>query len=1098
MLACLCVCVCVTSLPLFFWPTCVRTHMYWYVGRKGKKKKKKRIKEREVNSRLLVMTQNSDESAVVDPRTIMNLELDEKNEGWIAWIRRLSAERNKFRLMFGLCIKLSLISAKAHKVSYCISFFSVFLVVFLCVVLVSTMFNLPIIFLRLGEAYNGQNDLVLLSGGELSTWASLNYSMIEELFPPADAARGYHSPRITLTGSIVNFASCSGVKYPKDLWYSRGRRLCSKGCLSQHCHEDDLSVRIVAINSEREKRMGFGTSWKSPSLAKGEVILSRAVASALSDTQVGDTVVISAEFGTSLRALLKDMPYMRVNARAIMPFKVVDIVLPDRSKFDVEDFAVIDYDSIASTVAEGLHGGVNGEDVKRFAKRDPKFAATSIHFNLDPKVRTHTYRTADYSVIRRRVFTWVTSIVEPIGYNQIAVNTPIVKFLHTVRFFSLFVELIVSIIMVSLTFLSVMLIYSLLNLLVESRVYELGIKRMIGFSSANLVFVLLTNAYFFAIPAWLLGLLAGQLVFLGMRASIHGVIGIELPRFISGMAVGWATLAGLLLPLIGAIFPVITILSQKLPDALNATRGRNVGVVYKIVREGDTRSLNYMMLCIGLAFFVFGFLLYYFFPVALLRMRLDWLFVIFFGILIGMVAGLVLLAVNFERVLQTAVSYFFLFWEHAAVFQALQKSLTAHRKRNRKTTLMYAFSLGFVVFISIAFQVQLRSFQYGIRRSMGAEMVIEFETMDLFKFSEMVRYVRTYIPQVSAMAFISHPLSPHLHVKNVTLASPGRYQEVFIGEFRAISPNYFEVLDKSFLQVNKYNRESRRYSLSGALYTVDRNKVIISTSVYSDLKSKSFADRFLLVVGLITDSVKRTVENVRYALKPSAVLDAAPQVTMSKYRGITGTLLTSFPTLARLSGTDYLSVRSLTLSAVSLRVSGKVDVELVSQTISKYLRRSRITAFRIRDDGTTVQYLSIAERIIGFFFTFTQVITMAICFFSLLASITANVSESVKEIGIYLCIGMTKLQIHRIFLWEAFVIIIASAVLGLAVGVMVGYSMQLQNQLFSQLDVGFAFPYPQVVVIGVMAVGAALLSSFPPVAAILRLPSITHILRRTT
>ncbi|RNF10337.1 permease, family protein [Trypanosoma rangeli] len=411
---------------------------------------------------------------------------------------------------------------------------------------------------------------------------------------------------------------------------------------------------------------------------------------------------------------------------------------------------------------------------------------------------------------------------------------------------------------------------------------------------------------------------------------------------------------------------------------------------------------------------------------------------------------------------------------------------------------MYAFSLGFVIFISIAFQVQLRSFQYGIRRSMGAEVVIEFEGVNLFKFSEMARYIQIYVPQVSGIAFLSHAISPKLHVKNVTLVSPGRYQEVFMGEFRAISPNYFEVLDKNFLRVKKYNRESRKYSLSGALYTVDRNKIIVSTSVYSCLQSKSFADGILLVIGLITDGIKQTVENVRYALKPSAVLDAAPQVTMSKYRGITGTLLTSFPSLARLSATDYLSVRSLMLSTVSLRVSSKVDVEFVSQMMSKYLRRSRITEFHIREDGTTVQYLGIAERIIGFFFTFTQVITMGICFFSLLASITANVSESVKEIGIYLCIGMTKFQIHRIFVWEAFVIIIASAALGLVVGLIVGYSMQLQNELFSQLDVGFAFPYPQVVVISVMAVGAAMLSSFPPVAAVLRLPSITHILRRTT
>ncbi|RNF22587.1 permease, family protein [Trypanosoma conorhini] len=1044
------------------------------------------------------MTQNADQGAVVDPHAIMNLELDEEGEGWTGSIRRLFAERNRFFLMLGVFLKLSLISAKAHKVSYCISFFSVFLVVFLCIILVSVIFNLPIIFLRLGEAYNGQNDLFLLPGGELGSWASLNYSTIEELFPPEDTARNYHSPRITLSASIVNFADCTGVKEPKDLWYSNNGRLCRKGCVGQHCHENDFSLRVVAINSERETRMGFGTSWKGPPLAKGEVVLSKVVAIAVNNTKVGDTVVISAEFGTPLRALLQNVPSVGRNARAIMPFRVVAIIPPDRSKLDVEDFAVIDYDSLVATVAEGLHDEVNREEVERFARRDPRLAASSIYFNLDPKVRMHTYKTTDYSLIRRHISTWVTSIAEPIGYNQISVNTPIVKFLYSVRFFSLFVGLLVSIILVSLAFLSVMLIYSLLNLTVESRVYELGIKRMIGFSGANLVFMLLTNAYSFTIPAWLLGLLTGQLVFLGLRKLVHNMIGVELPHFISGQAVGWATLAGLLLPLVGAILPVITILSQKLPDALNATRGRNVGVVYKIIREGDTRALRYMLFGIGLAFFVFGFLLYYFFPAVLMRMRLDWLFVIFFGVLLGMLAGLVLLAVNFERVLQTSAAYLFFFWENDAVFQAFQRCLVAHRKRNRKTTLMYAFSLGFILFITIAFQVQLRSFQHGVRRSMGADVVIEFESIDLFKFAEMARHVQTSLPQVSAITFLSNPVSRKLHVQNVTLYSPGRYEGALMGGFRAISPNYFEVLDKEFLRVNKYDRASRKYSLSGALYTVNRNRVIMSTSVYSTLQSKSLSDAALLVIGSITDSVKRSVENVRYAVKPSAVLDAAPQVPMSKYRGMTGALLTSFPSLARLSAIDYLSVRSLTLSTVSLRVPNASQVEFVSQKMSSYIRRSRITKFIIRDDGTTAEYLGIAERMLGFFFTFTQGITMAICCFSLLASMTANVSESTKEIGIYLCIGMTKPQIYRIFIWEAFVVVIASAVLGLIVGVMVGYSMQLQNQLFSQMDVAFTFPYLQVVVVFVMAVAAALLSSCPPVAFILRLPSVTHILRRTT
>ncbi|EKF39357.1 hypothetical protein MOQ_000414 [Trypanosoma cruzi marinkellei] len=1044
------------------------------------------------------MVQTMDRGVVPNANSILNVELDVKGESWMTFMRRLCAERKGILPMTAVFLKNALMNAKAHKVSYCISFFSVFLVVFLCVILMSTIFNLPIVFLRLGEVHNGKNDLALTAGGELHSASSLNYSIVEERFPLRDPLRGFHSPRIRFGGSIVKYSTCSGIKKPQDLWYDKKNETCRGGCFEEYCDSTETQALIVAINEERETRMGFGTSWKGRKLKKGEVILSIGVAAVANRTRVGDTVLLVAMLATPLRQLFTDFPSLTRNTRTIVALKVVGIVAPDRSKFDSDDFAVLDYDTFVSLVSEGFFPGHNAEDVKKFSESNPKSCATSIHFNLGPNDRTNTYKTTDYALVRLRISSWVSSIAEPLGFNQITVNTPILNFLYTVRFFSLFVELIVSIILLSLAFLSIMLIYSLLNLSIENQVYELGVKRMIGFSRGTLVFMLFTNAYAFTIPAWIIGLIAGQVVFLGLRSVVRDIVGVNLPHIVPGQAFGWATLLGLLLPLFGALLPVMSLLKQNLPEALNSSRGRNVGVLYKIERGGYSKSVNYMFFGIGTAFAVFGFMLHYFFPIGLMHMRLGLLFYIFFGVLIGMLAGMVLLSLNFERMLQMISSYIFFFWESAAVFRAFQNCLVSHRQRNRKTTLMYAFSLGFIIFITIAFQVQLRSFQYGIRRSMGAEVVIDFEGMDLFTFSKMAHFIKAALPQVSAVTYLSDTVSSGFNIQNVSLYSPGRYQGVFINSLVAISPNYLETLNKDFLLVKNYNQKSREYSISGAVYTAKRNQIVVSSSVFSTLKSNSLEDPEILVTAIMRNAGKRYVDNVRHAVKPCAVLDAAPQVSMTKFREMDGVVLTSYPSLTRFSGVEHLSIRSIKLTTVSLRVPESRYINYVSRVMEKYVRRNRITKTSIRDDDRTAQYLGIADRILGFFFIFVQVVTLAICFFSLLSSMTANISESSKEVGIYRCIGMTKFQIHRIFIWESFVVVIASGIVGIIVGLMIGYSMQLQNYLFTQLEVPFALPYTQLLIVVIMAIGAALLASYPPVALLLHLPSITHILRRTT
>jgi len=86
-------------------------------------------------------------------------------------------------------------------------------------------------------------------------------------------------------------------------------------------------------------------------------------------------------------------------------------------------------------------------------------------------------------------------------------------------------------------------------------------------------------------------------------------------------------------------------------------------------------------------------------------------------------------------------------------------------------------------------------------------------------------------------------------------------------------------------------------------------------------------------------------------------------------------------------------------------------------------------------------------------------ITMFLCFFSLSSSMTANLYEQTKEIGILRATGMTKNRIIMLYVYESFILVMASSLLGIIIGTMVGFTMTLQQMLFVEIPLQFFFPW---------------------------------------
>lgn len=105
---------------------------------------------------------------------------------------------------------------------------------------------------------------------------------------------------------------------------------------------------------------------------------------------------------------------------------------------------------------------------------------------------------------------------------------------------------------------------------------------------------------------------------------------------------------------------------------------------------------------------VYGIGIYYFLPLALLSFNFSLLLRIFFFILLGMLFGLTLLAFNLQRGLEYILAYTFLIWEKASMRKMVLKNLSAHKMRNMMTSIIFSLALGFIIFLIVAYNLQIK------------------------------------------------------------------------------------------------------------------------------------------------------------------------------------------------------------------------------------------------------------------------------------------------------------------------------------------------------------------------------------------------------
>jgi hypothetical protein len=96
--------------------------------------------------------------------------------------------------------------------------------------------------------------------------------------------------------------------------------------------------------------------------------------------------------------------------------------------------------------------------------------------------------------------------------------------------------------------------------------------------------------------------------------------------------------------LASSLFPIFRVLGQNLNDALNYDRSRVKSIYIEVLKKSKANIIPVMLF--GLMAVAYGVAIYYMLPLSLLSFNFGMILRIFFFILLGLLLGLCLLAVN--------------------------------------------------------------------------------------------------------------------------------------------------------------------------------------------------------------------------------------------------------------------------------------------------------------------------------------------------------------------------------------------------------------------------------------------------------------------
>lgn len=706
--------------------------------------------------------------------------------------------------------------------------------------------------------------------------------------------------------------------------------------------------------------------------------------------------------------------------------------------------------------------------------RDASEVSTHVIINM-PKPRTDAYMDANYDDIQKKVTKYASRIVDELGFFPIEMSLDIMTELSPLKYVAIFLGILLNLILFVLFALSVILIYSLLLVSIETKTFELGVIRVLGLNKLGLVVMIFTQTMLFVIPAIIIGIFISFGINSFISKLFETQIGVGFPPQPTPSAVGLAILIGFLMPIIAGFSPLYSIFYTNLAESLDVSHSKSKAVSIQI--NSSDVMVKQTIIWFGIVTVGFGITVYLLLPLALLSFNLSLLLGIFLAILIAFLLGLVLLSMNFQYLAERLVVLLFFWWESSAMRLLILKNLAAHRLRNRKTAIMYALALSFIIFLSVMASVQLKAATFRALRFKGVKMSVNAEVWGdaILPSLSLQNIIDQYNDIIESYSWVTKALDEVvLDIDDTLLKNLGKAYEFNTNIF-GVSPNLLDTVISDFVIVSKED-ESTGLSISEQLYRPEGTQSAIMGSLFESAFGLDLSPDSTFLVQIYAPG-----NNFFRVMRPIAFLDSLSGFTMSKFpRFGRQSFLVSIPTFQDLTEGYADGIDNIPMGALLIKLSvedGKRVDDLFTSLSSAVKDIDDVGVWDYRDSLATAEE---SQGLMGTIFSVVTFIAMFLCFFSLVSSMSANIIEQTKEISVLRATGLRKIRISILYVYEAFVLLFAAGIMGILIGTLVAWTMAAQQVMFNDLPVPFIFPWQDTIAVLIGSVICAFLASFAP------------------
>uniref|UniRef100_A0A6U6A8Q8 ABC3 transporter permease C-terminal domain-containing protein n=1 Tax=Guillardia theta TaxID=55529 RepID=A0A6U6A8Q8_GUITH len=743
---------------------------------------------------------------------------------------------------------------------------------------------------------------------------------------------------------------------------------------------------------------------------------------------------------------------------------------------------------------------------------------------------------------------------EKLGFtSNLSITLPIATALQPLMFLRVFLQQIFNAVVAVLVVHGCITVYSLLLTDVNARTYEYGMLRVMGLTKTSLLTLLLVQALYYAVPGLLLGLLLSWAASFPAIDAISKYALVSLDYNLEAMALTSAIAIGIAMPLAGNIFPIKRALSRTLAESLDVYHKTHAETIVHFQRLADLGlSPSQTFGAVGMV--VTGVLIYYVIPLSFLLQNFSLLLSSLNFILLGTVAGLILLSVLLQPTGEWLVAQLIMQGEDRRFLDIVLKNLTSHRQRSMKTSLIFCSTLAFIVFAGSMFSLQAHSIIGNIKVALGSDIRIESSQGPLKESNLSSFLLRERLRPDSCVldfAWASWPLwNVDPPVSRVIMGNMVGFPQGFNAETVAISDNYLDVTYSEFFVPLSADGCSRQDCSRGLDFTVNPNRnedqlevnvlsgaqhacervpsscrplessrartrprvrgilpASLATSIGAEVKS-------LLVLVLIAQnereySPSRFRRNIFIELEPKVLAKKFPGFFFSSYEAATSVsdppLLVNEDTWQKLFD---LAVEASNLNATRLGLPKRPPKRTLhirlKETADEQERVDLINSLRpyleestsISDTLQLVEVTSGTVNMMMLFFYLIAFIASVLCFFMLFITFEANVRENLWEFGVLRALGISANELARIFVYESLSMIISAIAMGSTIGLVVSSTLTLQQNLFTEMPFLLIFPYWLFISVIVLSLLVAAFGALLPVRKMLRC-SISEVLKKT-